>query len=76
MANDKRTPKQTAEAVAKTIKDLNKVLEAVPIMKGHRFFDLNIFKSTGFDEVIEKLCSENDISEDHVRRVAGIKGRS
>ena len=71
MTEKKRTPKETAKVVAKTIADIRKVLDAVPVMTGYSFFDAKGFKATGFDALVEKVCRQNDISEKHIRKVAG-----
>ena len=68
----KRPPKETAEIVAKTVADIRAVLKAVPIMSGHKFFNEKEFKDNGLDKLITKLCKQNKISEDHIRRVAGL----
>jgi len=71
MTKKKRTPKQTVQVVAKTVADIKKVLCAVPIITGFSFFDDKAFKATGFNDLVKKLCDQNDISEKHVRKVAG-----
>lgn len=71
MKDTKRTPKETAKVVAKTISDIRRVLDAVPVMTGYSFFDAKLFKTTGFDSLVKKVCGENDISEKHIRTVGG-----
>lgn len=71
MENTKRTPKETAKLVAKTIADIQKVLDAVPVMTGYSFFDSKSFKETGFDNLVKKVCGQNDVNEKHIRTVAG-----
>ena len=58
MTEKKRTPKETAKVVAKTIADIRKVLDAVPVMTGYSFFDAKCFKATGFDALVEKVCRQ------------------
>jgi len=67
----KRTPKEVAKAVAKIISDVNKVVDAAPIMEGYDFFDRKKFKKEGFDKLVKDKCKEFDITEAHIRQVAG-----
>jgi len=73
MTYTKRTLKKTAKLVEKTIVDIQKVLDAVPIMTGYSFFDAKGFKTSGFDNLVKKVCRQNDVSETHIRKVAGWK---
>lgn len=73
MENLKRTTKETAKIVESIISDINKVLRAVPVMNGYEWFDKKTFEKTGFDELITNICKSNDISESHIRTVAGWK---
>jgi selenocysteine-specific translation elongation factor len=68
----KRSAKETAKVVEKTIKEITKVLEAVPVMKGYNFFNIEKFEGKGFDKLVKDLCENNEISESHIRRVAGL----
>jgi hypothetical protein len=68
-----RTAKQTAEVVAKTVGTINNVIEVAQIMNGYTFFNSKLFKESGLDLFIKKICLENDINEDHIRTVSGIK---
>ena len=71
MIKTEKTPKETSKVVAKTIADIRKVLDAVPVMTGYSFFDAKGFKATGFNTMVTKVCGQNDISEQHIRTVAG-----
>lgn len=66
----KRTPKETAQVVEKTISEIRKVLSAVPIMTGYNFFDEKKFKQTGFDLLVKKTCKKYEINEKHIRKIA------
>lgn len=66
----KRTTKEIAEAVAKATKDIRRVLDAVPVMDGHKWFNRKKFKESGFDELVKRTCKKYDVPEKHIRQVA------
>jgi hypothetical protein len=66
-----KTPKQIATAVAKAISDVRRVIDALPVMKDYDFFVPDKFYYEGFNQLVTDNCKKQDISEEHVRRVAG-----
>ena len=75
MENIKRSPRETATAIAKTISDATKVIEAASIISGYDFFNHNNFKKVGFDLLLKNLCEKYEVSESHIRKVAGWEGK-
>ena len=74
---EKRSPKETAEAVAKTISEIRKVIEALPILKKYDFFIIQSkFFNEGADKLISDICQENGVNEKHIRTVAGFDSKS
>jgi hypothetical protein len=71
METTKKSAKEAAIAVSKTITDVRKVLSAVAIMSKYQWFDEKKFKSEGFDELLKDTCKKYDINEQHIRNVAG-----
>lgn len=67
----KRSLKDTSKLVESAIRDIRKVLDAVPIISGYDFFDHEKFKYSGLDKLIKMKCKEYDVNEDHIRKVAG-----
>jgi len=68
-----RTLEQEAKAVEKAIFTIRKVIDNVPLMERFSFFDRNEFNDTGLQELIKYVCNENEVSIDHVKKVAGWK---
>lgn len=75
-SNDKRTPHEIANAVSRTISDINKVVHAVPVMTGYDFFKRDLFFNKGVDKLISDTCRKNEVSESHIRKVAGWNEKS
>jgi hypothetical protein len=71
METTKKSAKEAAIAVSKTITDVRKVLSAVSIMTKYKWFDEKKFNSEGFDELIKDSCKKYDINESHIRNVGG-----
>ncbi|MDX5586527.1 MAG: hypothetical protein QNK20_16695 [Aureibaculum sp.] len=71
MKETTRTPKQSAQLVQKAILEVHKVLNAVPLMKGYKWFNDDLFKKSGKKQLIKDICKSNGISEKHIRTVAG-----
>ena len=71
MKNTKRTLKETTKLVAKTISNIRKVLDAVPVMTEYSFFDEKEFRKSGFNNLVKNMCKQYDMSEKHIRTVAG-----
>jgi hypothetical protein len=68
-----RTLEQETKAVEKAIFTVNKVLSMVPTMEKFSFFDKNEFTKNGLQALIKYVCEENEVSIDHVKKVAGWK---
>jgi hypothetical protein len=68
-----RTLEQEAKAVEKTIFTVNKVVSMVPTMEKFSFFDKTEFTKTGLQALIKYVCQENQVSIEHVKKVAGWK---
>jgi cell fate (sporulation/competence/biofilm development) regulator YmcA (YheA/YmcA/DUF963 family) len=73
---EKRSSKETAKAVAKTISEIRKVIEALPILKKYDFFIQSKFFNEGADKLISDICQENGVNEKHIRTVAGFDSKS
>ena len=69
MKNEKRTPKETANAIAYTVSSINNALKAAPILSSAGLFNLKNFKELGFDKLVTSLCSKNKVDELHIRRI-------
>jgi hypothetical protein len=69
----KRSTRESAAVVAKTIADINTVAKAAVMSRNYLWFDYKRFRKTGFDELVSDICHENRVSEEHIRRVAGFK---
>ena len=69
MKNQKRTPKETANAIAYTVSSINNVLKAVPILDSVDLFNLKKFKEVDFDQLVTSLCKKNKVDELHIRKV-------
>jgi len=65
----KRSLKQTAKIVEKTVIQINSIIKAANLMRDYSWFNYNEFKTTGLDILISKICNENEIDEKHVRTV-------
>lgn len=76
MNNKKRTPKESAIVVEKTITEIRTVLGAVSTMEKCRWFNKKLFNETGFDELISGTCHKYDINEKHIRTVAGWRNKA
>lgn len=68
---EERTPHETAKAVAKTIATINKVINAVPVMRNYDWFNYSEFTNSGLDKLISDVCKDNNVPESHIRTVAG-----
>jgi hypothetical protein len=68
-----RTLEQEAKAVEKTIFTVSKIISMVPVMENFTFFNKKQFNESGLQDLIKHLCQENEVSVDHVKKVAGWK---
>jgi len=68
-----RTLEQETKAVEKTIFTVSKIISMVPIIEKFSFFNKKQFVESGLQDLIKHLCEENEVSVDHVKKVAGWK---
>ena len=71
MKKTKQSTMEIANNVQKTIREVQKVIDAVVIMKPYKWFNNNQFQKSGMNALIRDTCKRNGISEKHIRTVAG-----
>jgi hypothetical protein len=75
-SEEKRTLHEIAIAVSHAISEINRVVNAVPIMTGYNFFLREKFYNNGVDKLISDTCIKYNVSESHIRQVAGWNKKS
>ena len=64
-----RTQKEISEAVEKSVKQINRVLDSVKDMRGLGFFNEVEFKRTGKAKFISRICKSNKVQIKQVNMI-------
>ena len=62
---------KSATIVDKAISEIRALGKSAFIMRKYDCFDYDLFQKVDIDRAIKEICIKHDISEEHVRQVAG-----